>query len=1729
MIPSYNPQPEYLAEALAGVLAAGMSEKEMQIEVVDNDSDSIDVAALVRSVACDRVSTFRQSSNVGGLENWNTCIRRARGQWVHVLHADDVVLPGFYQKLRAALEGNAEIGAAFCRHSHISAKGKPFYVSELERDTPGVLENWLPRLAVMQRIQCPCIVVRRSAYEKLGGFSDIAGSVLDWEMWLRVSAYYPVWYEPEILASYRVHGASGTSTLLKTAAVITDAGKLIDLAALYFPENQRETIVGLGKRHYALSAFGSALNLISGGQVQSGLAHLDAGLKLDSSPELTRMAEQILAKVPGTGAVVLAQCEPVANGAFFSSEEVENIERIFKSYQDNPAESQAGEQMRALRQGLGGFLAKAEPGKLEELFAANFGKIFRLVLKSGLAAEALTEEESAFAQSCAEGVKNGAFDLGKLQAYMLYQLAHSAPVPLELEKLPGWFFEDYLAYVFHSPQGFTRKGEAGQHCEHLLKWLRFIEERTRTAPDAARTMKGAFSCLEHLNVIPIYFTEVNEKELMAKRARIIEFVLEKNGATLDASFPKRSGRGKIRVGFLNADFEPRVETYTTLPSVYLDRSKFEISLFTLKSSPGPIWDHCQARADHLVQLPNTIGEQVKVLRKAGLDLLFICTNVTAVTNQIALLAAHRLAPLQILNYNSPLTSGFKHVDGYLSGTFAAGHGVQEYFSEKLFLTEGVPNCLEFSIDPQSPQLRFDRKSMGIPEAATVFVSGATCSKIIPEIQEIWAKILQCVPGSLLVLIPFNPNWSSAFPARQFERNLAEVFRRFGMGKERFVLAPSLPNRSEVMEFQKLGDIYLDTFPFTGSVSIIDPLSLGVPPVVWQSNTHRSRLAASLLRDLGIPEMVSSSPEEYVEIAVKLAKETEWRRKISAEIRRKMALGPSFLDCANYGRQVGALIERLLHNPQNPAANMKRSGPDASMELKPNESLIDAAVRLHMAGQFAQAEELYRQILTANPHNPDAWHLLGVLAHQCGNHESAVEFIEQALSFVSDNPVFWNNLGEACHAKGEERKAIESCRRALELKPDFAEAMIALANALRPAGEVDEAMALYAKALRINPDHAEGLLQYGLALYGEQRFKEASSTLKRACAAAPDSVEACFYLGVAFEECQRYSDALSCYEKASKLNPSVGVVWNRWGKLLNSRREFSKAVIILKEAVRCNPEDPDYNYNFGHALQMTQRSAQALEFFNKAIELGGNTPELHNNQGILLKNEGRFFEAAESFHRALSLKPEMISALNNLGAVCADMGLTSEALECVQLLIAKRPDLPSAHNNLGKLLKDSGRADEALNSYKRSIELDPDAPGAHHNLLLCLNYISGRDARENFELHRAWGQRMANMHRDRFRWTGRDDNPGRKLRIGYVSSDFCQHPVALFIEAIFSKSNRQDFELIAYSDCKSPDSVTDRLKALVEVWHTTRDFNDRELAQMIWTDEIDILVDLGGHTAWNRLEMFALKPAPVQVSYLGYPATTGLQTIDYRITDCFADPIGSSEHLYTERLLHLPRCAWCYLAPETAPSVVPPPLAQEGCVTFGCFNNLAKLNPGLLDLWAGILKRVPGSRLKLKAKTLHDPVVQRDLIAHFAQHGIEESRLEISGFSVTVRGHMGEYSKVDIALDSFPYHGTTTTCEALWMGVPVVSLAGDTHVSRVGVSLLNAVELGDLIATTPEGYIQTAVDLALAPERLSSLRTGMRARMQASPLMDQPSLAMAMDQAFRQMWRDFVAKRSARGK
>ena len=465
------------------------------------------------------------------------------------------------------------------------------------------------------------------------------------------------------------------------------------------------------------------------------------------------------------------------------------------------------------------------------------------------------------------------------------------------------------------------------------------------------------------------------------------------------------------------------------------------------------------------------------------------------------------------------------------------------------------------------------------------------------------------------------------------------------------------------------------------------------------------------------------------------------------------------------------------------------------------------------------------------------------------------------------------------------------------------------------------------------------------------------------------------------------------------------------------------------------------------------------------------------------------------------------------------GHLGEAITACEAAVRLKPGYADAHSNLGIALANQGRLADATAAFQRALTLDPEQGESFFNLLYLGNYDPDMSPAALAELHRAFGRRresVAPLRHDN------DRDPGRKLRVGYVSPDFRQHSVAYFAEPLLAAHDPAAVEVTCYAAVKKRDEVTERLQSRAGAWRNILGMTDAAAADCIRADRIDILIDLAGNTAGNRLGIFARKPAPVQATYIGYPNTTGLTRVDYRLTDAQADPPAEDDGLYTEQLYRLPRCFLAYRPPPEAPPVAARPSLTAGRVTFGSFNALTKINARTVATWAAILHALPNARLILKNASLVDPATQARYRELFASHGIAAARVELVAYVPDKRGHLGLYHRIDIALDTFPYNGTTTTCEALWMGVPVVTWRGDRHAGRVGASLLAAVGLDELVAPSVEGYVALAQELAGQPERLAAMSGALRGRLAASPLLDAAGLARAVEAAYREMWRRWCA-------
>lgn len=683
--------------------------------------------------------------------------------------------------------------------------------------------------------------------------------------------------------------------------------------------------------------------------------------------------------------------------------------------------------------------------------------------------------------------------------------------------------------------------------------------------------------------------------------------------------------------------------------------------------------------------------------------------------------------------------------------------------------------------------------------------------------------------------------------------------------------------------------------------------------------------------------------------------------------------------------------------------------------------------------------------------------------------------------------------------------------------DDVEALLGQAVSVLQQGRLDEAGVLFERILQRKPRHADANHLLGVIALQRGQHERAIRLIGQAIERNPGAAIFHNNLGFALNAAGRLPEALTACERATRLSPDFAEAHCNRGNVLRGLGRFDEALAAYRHTIRLQPQHVDAHFGQGAALLSARRAREAEPCFRRVVELNPHHAGAWNNLGVALLNMGRFEEALAAANRAVALLPDYANAHVTRGNALKKLFRMEEALAAYDRAVELQPDQAAAWVNRGELLLEAGRLGEAEASYRRALELNPGDASVHSNLLFVraaqgtlpfdeqLAALCEWDAR-----HGVAGKQTALPARMAA------DASGRRLRVGYVSRHFRVHVVNYFFEPLLAGHDRTQFEIFCYASLAESraDAATARLRAIADHWRFVSDKTDAELARLIHDDGIDILVDLDGHTAGNRLRAFTFRPAPVQASYLGFFASTGLAAMDYWITDEVLHPRDTAE-LSSEAIFRLPRCWVAYRPPEAAPDVSPCPNPDDR-VVFGSFSNASKLNAAVIETWSQLLHRLPASRLLLMDRNMKDPTVRGRLLDGFAAHGIGEARLLLKA-GVPHAQYLATYAEVDIVLDPFPRTGGTTTAEALWMGVPVVTLAGQRYVERISASKLAALGMQDLIAHSREDYVEKAVSLARAADWRRALRAGLRDRMAQSQLCDGEGLACAMESAYRTMW------------
>ena len=556
----------------------------------------------------------------------------------------------------------------------------------------------------------------------------------------------------------------------------------------------------------------------------------------------------------------------------------------------------------------------------------------------------------------------------------------------------------------------------------------------------------------------------------------------------------------------------------------------------------------------------------------------------------------------------------------------------------------------------------------------------------------------------------------------------------------------------------------------------------------------------------------------------------------------------------------------------------------------------------------------------------------------------------------------------------------------------------------------------------------------------------------------------------------------------------------------------EASVLYGRLLAVNKKDLEALQMLGTICQRTGKLDEAERYFRRAIKFNKKNHELYYQLGTLLLDLGRGKEALDALQQAVTIERNFFEPWVLLGNIHAFNGMLGKAMTAYRNAIRINPNHPVPHSNLGNVLADLGDSGQAFEQWRKALVLKPDYLEAHSNTLLGMNYGTGLSRDEIYHAHKQWAQRHFAGIRRREDFSNRSD-PGKRIRIGYVSPDFREHSVAYYLSPIIENYSRDENEVFLYSNVAKPDQRTAWFCEKADHFRDISMLSDADAARQIEQDGIDILVDLAGHTSGNRLAIFARKPAPVQLTYLGYPNTTGLMEMDYRLTDRYADPVGGgADTFYTESLVRLKRGFLCYQPPADAPDEGSLPCLERGYVTFGSFNYTAKITADVIVVWAEILKQVPSSSLLLKYRSYSDPAARKYYLSHFEQLGVGAERIRFLGLTPSKQEHLKCYHEVDIALDTFPYNGTTTTCDTLWMGVPVIVLEGETHAGRVGFSILKHIGLEDCLASSKDDYIRRATELATNAKQLNALRMVIRRKMSSSMLCQPVEFVSELDNA-----------------
>ena len=790
--------------------------------------------------------------------------------------------------------------------------------------------------------------------------------------------------------------------------------------------------------------------------------------------------------------------------------------------------------------------------------------------------------------------------------------------------------------------------------------------------------------------------------------------------------------------------------------------------------------------------------------------------------------------------------------------------------------------------------------------------------------------------------------------------------------------------------------------------------------------------------------------------------------------------------------------------QQAAAQEQRRGNDLLDKGRPQEALAcyEKAVALQPSaagfvnlgfvlkelGQTASAQQNLSEALRLDPSQFDAIYLLGVMSQEAGDFSGAAQRFEHALTLQPGSPMVLQELCNVSFLAGDMVRARSAAEAGIAVQPDGAMFHHFLGSLLVNAGDAAGAVTSLNAAIRL----------------------------------APDNPETHYTLGLAQAMLRRMDEAQQSYRRALSLRPAYSPALNSLSALLTELGLPLAAVELSQQALALNDQDAESHNCMGNALLALGRIDEAIGCYQRTLALRGDLAEAHNNLGLALIAQGAYAQAVESLNRAVSIKPTYARGYSNLGNALQKQNRLEEAVQAYKQAYSLEPDFVQAHNNHAVALQAQGRHEQAIESWRRALALQPDYLEGWSNMLYVLSFSTRMSPAAYLQETRAFGVAASARAHPFTSWPQAPLKPlagSEPLRVGFVSGDLREHPVGFFLEGVLAQLDPMRITAIAYTTNHAEDSLTARIRPRFAKWHSLVGLNDEAAAAKIHSDGIHILVDLAGHSAHNRLPLFCWKAAPVQVSWLGFFASTGVPEMDFLIADETGVPAAHQVN-FSEAIRYIPDTRLCFTEPQGGSTLVPGPLPAltNGYITFGCYQNMTKLNDGVLALWGKVFAAIPDARLRLQSRQMREPELRAELLGRLERNGIAGHRITLA--DATSRSlYFAAHQEVDVMLDTFPYGGGTTTCESLWMGVPTITLAGDTLLARQGASLLTCAGLADWVAQDADDYLTRVVAHCTDVPALAALRQRLRTQVLASALFDTQLFAGRLQDLLYGIWRE----------